>query len=98
MSRRRSARFSGGVNVTTASQVLVPDNPSRIELSITNNDVVDVSLALRVANGLSTGNPVAVANDGIVLKANGGSWTTTTYTGPVAFIASAAARVAVVDV
>jgi hypothetical protein len=96
--RRPSARVCGGVNVTTSSQVLVEEYSSRSELTITNNSDNDVSLALRVANGVNSADPTAVADDGIVLKANGGSWTTNSYTGPVAMIAGAASRVAVTDI
>lgn len=98
--RRPSARVSGGVNVTAASQVLVTEYVSRSELTITNNSANDVSLGLRVSSGTNSVDPTAVLGDGIVVKANGGSWTTNSYTGPVAMIAAVAgpSRVAVTDV
>lgn len=98
--RRPSAKQCGGFNVTNASQVAVADNPSRLELVVTNNSAVDISLGLRIANGLSPTGPTAVANDGIVLKASGGSWATTAYTGPVAAIAGVAgpSRLAITEI
>lgn len=97
-SRRPSVKQCGAVAVTTGSTTIVPDNPSRLRITICNNSASDVTLAFRVSNGLTPTGPVAVANAGIVVKASGGSWSDDSYTGPIAAIASAAVSVGVVEV
>lgn len=77
------AKTSGTANVTTASAVAVAANPSRLELTIVNNSDTDVTLTFSTAPNV---NPTAVAGSGIVLKANGGSYTTTSYIGAIAAI------------
>jgi hypothetical protein len=97
--RRPNAKRSNAASVTTSSSIIVTDNPSRLRITITNNSTNDVSLKLRVSAGAGTpADPTAVANEGIVLKANGGSWTEDAYTGPVAAIAGAAVSVAVTEI
>lgn len=98
--RRSSARVSSTVTATTTSQVLVTDHGGRQELTITNTHATqDVYLDFRVSNGVVTVDPVAVVGEGVLLKANGGSFTTSAYTGPVAMITSAGtATVGVLDI
>lgn len=101
--RRPIAKTSGGADVVTTSAIIVPDNPSRLALTITNNSDADVSLELATGSTpqpATTANLLAVVNEGIVLKANGGTWSTTSYTGPVAAITAGVGtkRVGVVEI
>jgi hypothetical protein len=96
--RRQNAHISDGADVTTSSAVIVEEFPQRLELTIVNTHAtVDVSLKLRTTADAGA-DPTAVAGDGILLKANGGSWTTTSYTGPVAAIAASASTVGVTEI
>lgn len=98
--RRRNVHLSGHAAVTAASTVIVPEWAARLRITITNNSAQDVSLKLRVSAGVGTpADPTAVVNDGIVLKASGGSWTEDAYTGPIAAIsASGTVAVAVTEI
>lgn len=102
MPRRPIAKTCGGADVTAASAIIVADNPSRIRLVITNNSDADVSLELATGSTpqpATSANLLAVANEGVVLKANGGSFADDSYTGPVAAItATGTKRVAVLEV
>lgn len=95
--RRPVAKFSGGADVTTTSGLVVADNRDRIYLAITNNTDTDVSLDLATKGGVV---PTAVANEGVVLKANGGSFATTAYSGPVYAVHGGAGtkRIAIVEI
>jgi hypothetical protein len=86
--RRPNAKQCGAATVGTSSSVIVPENASRLRITICNNSANDVTLALRTSNGLTPAGPTAVLNAGIVLKANGGSWSDDAYTGPIAAIAA----------
>jgi hypothetical protein len=61
----------------------VAANPSRLELTVVNNSDTDITLTFATTAGVT---PTAVAASGIILKASGGSYTTTSYTGPIAAI------------
>lgn len=77
------AKTSATANVNTVSAVVVPANPSRLELTIVNGSDTDITLTFATVAGV---NPTAVFGNGIVLKAGGGSYTTTSYSGPIAAI------------
>lgn len=74
----------GAVSVATSDTLLVPVNPNRVELTITNDSTNIVYLALGAT---------AEANKGIRLNANGGSYTTSSYDGEVRAIALTGASV-----
>jgi hypothetical protein len=81
------AKTSGAVTVNTTTTALLAANPSRVELTIVNLDGTNpVYLVLSTVAGVA---PTATTN-GLKLPA-GGSWTTTSYTGAVAAIATTAA-------
>jgi hypothetical protein len=79
-----TAKTSGSVSVLVASTVVAADNPQRVEITVVNDSVNVVYLQLATVTGTA---PTAVANSGIRLNANGGSWTSHSYSGPVAGIA-----------
>lgn len=97
MQQRAIATVSGVVSVGTTSTVVLAANPGMLERTIVNDgaNVVYLELATPAAP-----TPTAVADQcGIRLNANGGSWTTTSYTGPIAGIAETAATdVTVVEI
>jgi len=82
------------VTVGTSSTLIVNYNPDRLVCTIVNNGLTDVYLA--------KGSP-AQTNSGILLKANGGSYsfgrgTDDKYTGPIYGISSASDVVVVTEV
>lgn len=96
--RRPSVKTSGSVSVTAASQVLIPDNPSRLALVI-GIPSADVQIKLRTSNGLNTNDtPVATAADFTIKAARNEEFRLDGYTGPVAFITAATATVPVIEV
>lgn len=84
---RKSDAINGlGFNAVPngASTQIVAANAARAELTIVNDSDTVIYLALGVA---------AEASKGLRLNANGGSWTSTAYTGAVfAFHSGAAAK------
>lgn len=96
MQQRAIATVSGVVSVGTTSTAVLAANGGMLERTIVNDgaNVVYLELATPAAP-----TPTAVAGEGIRLNANGGSWTTTSYTGPIAAIAETAATdVTVVEI
>jgi hypothetical protein len=80
--RVTEARLGAGTGtVGVASAQLVASFPSRTSLTIVNDSANTIYLGLGTA---------AVVGSGIRLNANGGSWTTTAWTGAVNAIATAA--------
>lgn len=83
------AKTSGQVSVLTSSTVVAADNRARTEIIVTNDHASQVVyLAFATAediNQVPTA-PTATANNGVRLNAAGGSWSSTSYTGPVAGI------------
>ena len=97
--RRKNAHISGSADVGTSSDVIVERWDDRLELTIVNNSAADVSLKLQTSAQFKAGtDPTAVADEGVVLVSGGGSWTTTSYTGPIAAIAGSAVSVAVMEI
>jgi hypothetical protein len=94
ISRSNVAKTSGQVSVATSTTSVVAANNTRAELTITNDGANVVYLMLNTTDGTTV--PTAVANQGIRLAATGGSWTTNSYTGPVAGIALTGATVVTV--
>lgn len=86
--RRDVARQSGSVNVLVASTPVAADNPSRVEITFVNDGANAVYLAFASQPGVM---PAAQLNKGVRLNPNGGSYTTTSYNGPVAAIAAVGA-------
>jgi hypothetical protein len=90
------ARTSGKVTVATSSTAVIGNNPARREMTIVNisANIIDLMFATAetsTAPGETTPTaPTAVAGQGLRLIANA-SWTTNTYTGPVAGIAQTGA-------
>lgn len=64
----------GKFEAETASKELVKANGDRLELIVSNEGAKDAWLSLGSA---------AVAKEGIYLKAGGGTWTNTSYSGAV---------------
>lgn len=86
--RANTAKTSGSVSVLTSSTTIVTANNARLELTIRNIDATNfVDLMLNTGDGTTV--PTATAGNGIRLKA-GDSWTTNSYTGPIAGIANTA--------
>lgn len=96
------AKTSGAVSVPTSAGgiQIVAENKSRAEITIFNDGANVVYLTLATAeSGASAANPTPVTASGIRLNANGGSWTTNAYTGPVYGIAvTGATNVTVVEI
>ncbi len=70
-------------------------NPSRAELTTQNDHATQVLyLALNTTDGTTV--PTAALNAGIRVNAAGGQWTTNSYLGPVAAVATGAATGALV--
>lgn len=82
--RRDIAKFSGKVSVLVTDTVVLAVNRDRLELEIVNDSANDIYLKLATAVGVT---PVAVAGEGILLKANGGSWDSRCFTGAINAIA-----------
>ena len=91
--RRDIAKTSDSVSVGTSDTLVLANNPARQELSIVNDGANVVYLMLRTQVGVT--NP-AVLNKGIRLNANGGTYTTNSYSGEVRGIASTGATVVTV--
>lgn len=93
--KREVATTSGAVSVNTGSTTVLGNNPSRQEVTITNDGANVVYLMFNKVRPTTTGGaqtqPTAVVGSGIRLAASGGSWTSTTYTGPISGIAVTAA-------
>jgi hypothetical protein len=85
--RRDRAKTSGSATVGTTSAVIVADNPNRLQLTITNDHATQI---VYLAFATSSASPTAVSGSGVRLSAAGGQFTTNSYTGPVAAIASGA--------
>lgn len=84
--RRDQVRVHNSVTVGIASAVLVADNPSRLSILIKNDSGSDIFIKLRTATGV---NPVATISAASLKIPTAGAYTTTDYTGPIAFIAGA---------
>lgn len=94
--RRDIAKFSGPKDVLITDTVVLAVNRDRLQVEIVNASANDVSLQLATAIGVT---PVAVANEGILLKAAGGSWHSTAYTGAINAIAvGGTSRLTVVEI
>ena len=93
--RRDIAKTCDDIAVTNASQVLVPSNPSRMSLLLKNDSGAPVYFKLSTAVGV---NPVATADTSSVELADGQSFATTDYTGPIAFITATTAAVTVLEI
>lgn len=84
------ANQSGSVTAGAASVPVAGRNLGRREITVTNDHATQVAyLALATSDSA----PTAVLNSGIRLNAAGGSWTTNTFEGAVAAIATGAATV-----
>ena len=99
--RRDIAKTCGTVAVTATSAVVVPNNPARLSLLVSNNSGATVYLKLATQPPTTLGgaptSPVATADSGSLKLADGQTFATTDYTGPVAMIAGGAASVTVVE-
>ena len=91
---RQTAFRCSGISVTTSSQVLVADNPNRYSIVIKNDSGVDVYFKFRTTEGV---NPTATADAQSLKLANGASFATDDYSGPIAFIAGSAATVTILE-
>lgn len=90
------AKTCTAVTVGAASAPVVQANNARVEITIVNDHATQVAyLMLNTTDGTSV--PTAVANSGIRLSAAGGSWTSNSYTGPIAAIATGASTVLTVS-
>lgn len=78
------AKQSGGASVLVTSTVVLAANPDAVERTVVNDSANVVYLQFSTTDGTA---PTAVAGQGVRLNANGGSWTSTAYTGAVAGIA-----------
>jgi len=101
--RRPIAKTNGTVAVTTGSVVVVPDNPSRLYLRISNPDAAGIMyFKLATAGATTLGGavpaPVATADTASQKIAPGGFFETTCYTGPVAVIGSAGFNASVLEI
>jgi hypothetical protein len=83
------------VDVTAVSQVLVAAFPSRLSLTIQNQDATN-AVWLKLSNTVG-GTPVAVADATSQKIPPGGVFSTTAYTGPVALICTTPTSVNVLD-
>ena len=93
------ARASTAVSVLTSSTVVAGNNPGRLSITVVNDGSFTVYLDLATDQMEQNDDPIAptaTANSGIRLNANGGSWTETEYSGPVAGIASGGTSVCTV--
>jgi hypothetical protein len=77
------ARTSDAVSVGTGSTVVLSARTDRAEVTLVN-DSTNVIYMMCSTNGLP---PTAVAGRGVRLNANGGSWFSDVYAGPIAAIA-----------
>lgn len=99
--RRDIAHACGKVDVTSTSSVAVANNPARLSLLVKNDTGGVVYLKFATATGKNLGDgpatPVAVADATSLKLADGQSFSTTDYTGPVAIIAPGSVSVTVVE-
>lgn len=91
--RRLTASPTNAISVGTGSTVIVGQNLGRSEITIVNDGANIVYLQFATNENVA---PTAVANQGIRLNANGGSWTSGAYRGAVAGIALTGATVVTV--
>lgn len=94
--RRDIAKTCGTLAVTTSSQVLIPNNPSRLSLRITTEDGTNATWA-KFATTVG-GSPVATANSGAFKITPTSPLYLTEYTGPVALIALAGTSVNILEI
>lgn len=95
--RRPSAKSCAVLNVTAASQELVAENPSRRQLII-GIPAADIHIKLRVAAGVGSPDPTATLTDFVIKSTRTEEFVLDSYTGPVAFIASAPTTVPVIEI
>lgn len=95
-----AANTSGAVSVGTTDTAVLAENHSRAEVTICNDGANVVYLQLATVRSGSSASPkAAVVGQGVRLNANGGSWTSNAYTGPIQGIAvTGATSVTVVEI
>lgn len=101
--RRPIAKTNGTLAVTTGSVVVVPDNPARLYLRISNPDAAGIMYLKFATVGATTLGgavpaPVATADTASTKVAPGGFFETKEYTGPVAVIGSAGFNANVLEI
>lgn len=84
MAKIEAAHLSGAVSVAITDTPVVPLNTGRQEITIVNDSANVVYLKLQTIVGQL---PVAAANQGVRLNANGGSYTTGVFLGAINAIA-----------
>lgn len=90
MAQIETAHFSGAVSVAITDTPVVALNTARREITIVNDSANVVYLKHQTVVGAL---PVAVANQGVRLNANGGSYTTGVFLGAINAIAVGGASV-----